>query len=260
MTIIWSGLTPHPPIIVASVGGRRCSQVEKTITSMQLLARDMLAHRPDRLVLISPHTPRPREGIGLWLEGNLVGDFGPFGAPQTKISLPLDNSWVDSFRSFYPQATPLRENLDHGALVPLHFMAEAGWHGPTAVVGLPWAEDGTLEEIGSAIAAACRDDRRTALIASGDMSHSLLPEAPCGFDECGPQFDDAFVAHVREARFKEAAAIASPVRERAHEDVVGSCRVAWRADDYNASHHHFYSYEGPFGVGYTVMKFRGEAL
>jgi len=246
-------------IVVASVGGGRCALVKTTIESMVALARDMMAHRPDRLVLISPHTPRPRAGIGVWSEGRLTGDFSQFGAPQTHISLPLDQAWMAEFQRHYPETTSMRAGLDHGALVPLQFMAEAGWNGPTAVIGLPWAEDDTLEAIGSALASASDDGQRTALIASGDMSHSLLPDGPCGFNACGPEFDAVFVAHVRASRFRQAAAIDDGMRERAHEDVVGSCRVAWQALDYRSQNHRFFSYEGPFGVGYSVARFDGDA-
>ena len=36
------------------------------------------------------------------------------------------------------------EPLDHGAVVPLWFLVEAGWQGPTCLVSLPWSADPAL--------------------------------------------------------------------------------------------------------------------
>lgn len=256
MTIIWSGLAPHPPIIVEAVGGARCAQVQPTIDAIRLWAADLVAAKPAGLILISPHTPRPRDGIAAWCGPRIQGSFDQFGAPQARIDLPVDSHWMDRFRRSYPNVHQLHhEPLDHGALVPLHFAVEAGWSGPTAVVGLPWDEGQELDRIGAALAQASDDGRPRALIASGDMSHCLKHGAPCGFDERGPRFDQTFVDLVRAARFREARNIDPMLRQAAKQDVVESCRIAWEATDYRHTNMHFYSYEGPFGVGYTVMRF-----
>ncbi|MDJ0841119.1 MAG: class III extradiol dioxygenase subunit B-like domain-containing protein [Acidobacteriota bacterium] len=260
MGIIWSGLAPHPPIIVESVGGTRCREVQRTIDSMNQLARDLMSHNPDRLVIISPHTPRPHSGIAGWFGERLRGTLAQFGAPSTCFDLPVDQPWMKTFSQAYPRITDLGDELlDHGAMVPLHFAVQAGWQGPTAVIGLPWNEGRELDQIGSAVRQASATGDRTAVLASGDMSHCLKPGAPCGFDERGKLFDHSFVAKVREQRYHDAVDIDPDLRQAAKQDVVESCRIAWEAIDYQNDNHRFLSYEGPFGVGYTVMKFYGES-
>jgi len=260
MTIVWNGLAPHPPIIVPAVGGARCAEVRKTIESMRALARDLIAARPDRLILISPHTPRPYRGIAAWTSGSVRGSFANFGAPGARCELPVDAAWIEVFRAGYGAVTDLAgEPLDHGALVPLHFVVEAGWQGATAVLGLSRSEARDGEDIGSAIAAASADDTRTALLASGDMSHCLKPGAPCGYDPRGSQFDERFVERIRALAYRDATQWDPELREAAREDVVTSCHVSWVATNWSDAGHRFASYEGPFGVGYTVMKFYGEA-
>ena len=258
MSIIWTGLAPHPPIIVETVGGERCAQVRPTIESMRRLALDLMDHEPERLVVISPHTPRPRKGIATWSAPRISGDFRQFGALNPKLDLPVDQAWLRRFRDRYADTVELGfEPLDHGAMVPLAFLAEAGWREPTCVLGLPWDEDAELDRIAAALSSASEDPLRTAVLASGDMSHCLLPSAPCGYHESGPQFDRAFVSMLKRADFKGAAAVDPHLREGARQDVVESCRVVWEASDYRSENHCFFGYEGPFGVGYTVMKFFG---
>ena len=256
MGIVWSGLAPHPPIIVPEVGRNRCKEVANTISAMHALFSQMMACEPRRLVLISPHTPRPQRGISGWLGDTVHGHFGPFGAPEAALELPNDRSWMATFRNHYTQLTPLySEVLDHGALVPLYFATAKGWDGPTSVIGLPWDEEHQWQEIAQAIAAASDDPVPTALLASGDMSHCLKPGAPCPFDQRGPRFDQFFVDALKQADFKGALTVDPDLRQAARQDVLESCRIAWQANGFRNDNHQFHHYEGPFGVGYSVMTF-----
>lgn len=258
MAITWCGLAPHPPIIVPEIGKQRCAEVALTCESMRAWSRDLIASNPDRVVLLSPHTPRPAAGIAYADGLQICGDFGQFGCPQVQHQFTNDTGWLADFASAYPcdLYTKAHGGLDHGALVPLHFLAEAGWQGATVVLGLPIEETAAnLEALARAIAQACQDADATALIASGDMSHCLKPGAPGGFDPQGQSFDRAFVEQVQQGAYQQALAIDKSLQQAACQDVVGSCHVAWFATAFASSQHHFYSYEGPFGVGYTVTKF-----
>lgn len=258
MTIVWAGLAPHPPVIVPSVGKTRCNQVAATVDAMQAWSRDLLSANPQRVVLISPHTLRPSFGISSWFESKLDGNFSRFGAAATQINLNNDTVWLKRFREHYHEIFDLAfEPLDHGALVPLYFLIEAGWQGPTVVLGLPFGGGPQLEEIGNAIQKACLPEERTALIASGDMSHCLIPSAPAGYDPAGAEFDQRFVTSVRATNYQAALDISADLQREAKQDVVESCAITWHATGFDSENAHFYSYEGPFGVGYTVMKFSG---
>ena len=140
-------------------------------------------------------------------------------------------------------------------MVPLHFVMEAGWDGPTNVLGLPWQSDGNLDHLANTLAESLDPDRRTALIASGDMSHCLTHHAPCGYDPNGALFDQQFSEHLRAFEFKQAIEMDRTLCEAARQDVVAACHVALQAISFRCIEPRFYSYEGPFGVGYCVMRF-----
>jgi AmmeMemoRadiSam system protein A len=144
-------------------------------------------------------------------------------------------------------------SLDHGALVPLWFLAQAGWAGPTVILSLNYPDDGGLAELGEAIAAAARASRRRiALIASGDMSHRLTPDAPCGFHPEAHQFDEAFIALIRDGDYHGIANMAPALRELAAEDAADSTLAAAAAVDWRSAGHKVLNYQAPFGVGYGV--------
>lgn len=270
--IVGSVLMCHAPIVIPAVGGDRGEDCAVTTRSMAAAAEALVTARPDVVVCLSPHTPRRRTGFTL-LPGGARGDFARFGAPEARVDFPGDEG---ALRAILAAAGPdlaapaddletrldrgRADGLDHGAAVPLWFVAEAGYTGPVVVVGLPWdCTHARCRAFGRALSfAADADGRRFFVLASGDMSHCLKPGAPSGFHRDGARFDRAFVQLLRE-RDGEGRALADALqrldelREHAAEDVVDTFEVAAASLAF-AVHPEVLSYEGPFGVGYTVAR------
>lgn len=251
-------LMPHPPVVIPAVGGRRGHAAAKTMRAMSDCARRVAAVRPDAVVLVSPHSPRRPDAFGLWSGPTIDGSLARFGAPDTAVSFPADKSLCRAVADFAHarrlHTWQIREDeLDHGATVPLWYLAEAGWSGPTVVLSLNYPGEGGLEELGRAVAEAARaSDRRVAFVASGDMSHRLKPGAPAGFHPRAGEFDRQFIETLRRADYRGLKAIDPDLQELAAEDAVDSTLVAAAAVDWNSRGHEVLSYEGPFGVGYGV--------
>jgi AmmeMemoRadiSam system protein A len=251
-------LMPHAPVLIEPVGGRRVRDVANTVAAMQAVARRVVAIAPEALVLISPHSPRRSGAFGFWGGTTLEGSFEQFGAPETVVRLPnasdlahviMVQALAHRLRTWEIHAGP----LDHGALVPLWFIGEAGWRGPTVVISLNHPQEGGLFELGEAIAAAAtQQQQRIAVIASGDMSHSLQPGAPAGYHPRAKEFDRQFIELLRAGRFRETNELDARLREEAAEDVVDSTVIGAASALWRTNGHEVLSYEGPFGVGYGV--------
>lgn len=241
MATVFSALMCHAPIVHPAVAGPEAERCVATTRAMREVAARAVAARPDRLVLVSPHSPRRRTGFGAW-HGRHRGSLADFRAPQLRVDLPD----APEVSGLLPEVSG--PALDHGAMVPLAFLAEAGWAGPTAILALPWEEAG-----GEALGRTLADlPGRTAVIASGDMSHRLLPGAPSGYHADAHRFDSAFVAAL--AAEDWSALEATPFRALAAEDVVASTRVAVAAAG-TPRNAEVLAYEGPFGVGYAEAIF-----
>lgn len=238
--IPFAALMCHAPIVVPEVGGPDARQCTRTTRAMREIAARALAAAPDRIVLVSPHSPRRRNEWSAWT-GRHVGDLAAFRAPQVRVELPDAPEVALTLGLPAIRAT---EPLDHGAMVPLAFLWAAGWRGPTAILALPWQEPDAAA-MGARLAAL---PGRTAVVASGDMSHRLLPGAPAGHHPRAREFDRAFVDGLERADW--AAAIHAPWRDEAAEDVVESTAFAMGAVG-RPRNPEVLSYEGPFGVGYT---------
>lgn len=247
MSTVFAGLMCHAPIVVPEVGRAEAGRCRRTTRAMREVARRAALSAADRVVLVSPHSPRHAHGLSAW-RGVHRGDLAAFGAPDVRVDLP-DAPEVAAALGLVPVSGG---KLDHGAVVPLAFLQREGWHGPTAILALPM-DGAALEAAGRAIAAL---PGRTAVIASGDMSHRLQPGAPAGYHPRAQEFDRAFVHALSVDAWDRA--LDAPDRDLAAEDVVDSTHVAMAAAG-TPKNAEMLAYEGPWGVGYTEAVLLDEA-
>ncbi len=260
-----SVLMCHAPIVVPAVGGARARACRASTRAMAEAARRVVEAKPEIVVVLSPHTPRVRGAFSLVAGPRVQGDLGDFGADDVRCDLPRAEGAVaaigEACRAAGVAVEELRlRRLDHGAMVPLAFLVEAGWQGETVVIGVPAepsADDTAAfgRALGRALAAT---GKRWALVASGDCSHRLLPEAPAGFHPRAARFDAALVELVRAGDDAGLFSVDDALRDLAAEDVLDTAQVA-AACAGSAAGRELLSYEGPFGVGYLVAVLHARA-
>jgi len=257
--IIIAGLFPHPPIAVPGVGRGREDTCNQTMTAMQMLAKKIVDAKPQCLVLIAPHSPRDRVAFGIWSGERLAGSLTHFGCPEAAVDLPNN----EPFNKLLSKAIKSHNinswrasgefSEDHSSIVPLWYLCHAGWSGPITVISLNYPGSGGLEELGLAVADAAKEyGQPVAFIASGDMSHRLLRNAPAGYHPQAKIFDGDFVELLNKGDYEHMKNFDADLRNLAAEDVVDSTLVAMAATGFCTRGRDVLSYEGPFGVGYTV--------
>lgn len=256
MTLCCATLMCHAPIVIPQVGGPRGVECAATTEGMRAAARNLVDHDPDVVVLISPHAPRHNDAWGVCSAPSLSGDLARFGLPSVGVRVagcPAAAVALGEALSKRGLGTCSLngKSIDHGALVPLWFLQEANFEGAVVLVALPTVGAREQDRVGAAVRDACADHGgRWAVLASGDMSHALSPDAPAGFQPEAQEFDDWVHEHVARGDYRRAARPDPALRTCAAEDVIDSLRVAAAAVDYRSDGHETYSYEGPFGVGY----------
>lgn len=252
-------LMPHAPILVPDVGRGREQEAAATVEAMRRAAERVLSGGPELVVIISPHAPRHRGAFGVSGGARLRGDFGQFGAENAALETAVAEGFVRRLRERSREAevrveeVVFPQGLDHGTLVPLWFLQEAGWKGPAAVISLPSEEDAPVAVLAAPLREAA-SGAHVAIVASGDMSHRLKPGAPAGFHPRAAEFDRTFLDLLcsRPGAIQE---IDPTLRELAAEDVVASTELALAAVG-GEDPCEVFSYEGPWGVGYAVADLR----
>lgn len=258
-SIVFAGIAPHPPLLVPEVGGSRIEQVADSQRALREFSRRLIDTHPETLVIISPHSPLDPRVFTARSTTDLSGDFREFYAPAVKLTFPNDLDMVDAVRqSAAAEGVELRlldrdYPLDHGALVPLYYLHQAGWRGPTVVFGFTQQSNEKHLSFGRAIArAAAAIDRRVALVASGDLSHRLVVGGPYEYEPTAHLFDEQILDAIERGDPSGVINIDPDLRDRAGECGYRSIVIALGTVGENLCEHQVLSYEGPFGVGYMV--------
>ncbi|HJX60934.1 MAG TPA: AmmeMemoRadiSam system protein A [Dehalococcoidia bacterium] len=259
-SIVFACVSPHPPILVHEVGMGRERAIQKTIDALEEAARRLAQRQPETVILISPHGPLRADAFGILTAPACSGTFAEWGAPQVAFAFENDLEAVDLVRAEAGQAgLPLepiarwREGLDWGCTVPLYYLRSGLGDArlvPMTVSFLPPRRHFALgQAVGRAIH---QSNRRVAIIASADLSHSLTESAPNGYDPMGAVFDEKLREAIAAWDVAAVLDMEEGFRYHAAEDAVPSVSFLMGALDGLAVQPDVLSYEGPFGVGYLV--------
>ena len=259
--IVFSGIAPHPPIMVPEVGREAISEVVGSIDAMGEFARRIIDNGAETVVIVSPHAPLEHNSFVAYQAPTLYGTFANFRAPEAVVEFELDRTLLGAIietagaDGYSVSELDERYELDHGTAVPLYFLQRNGWQGRVVALGYSFLNNDDHLNFGRSIKrAAEKVNLPTALVASGDLSHRLKPEAPAGFNPIAKNFDEQVVAAIRDHAPQRIAEIDPDLRRLAGECGYRSMLVALGATSDSPGACDVLHYEAPFGVGYLVAQ------
>lgn len=265
--LVSCALMPHPPIMIPEVGGSELVKIQATVNAAEEAARLIKEDNPQTIVIITPHGPVFEDAASISIHPRLKGNLAAFGVPDVSVAFETDGLLV---RHILKQAKRLGVNLmeltddlaknyrlnlelDHGAVVPLYYLHKAGFKGQLVHISIGMLPYEEMYTFGKAVQAAIgMVDKKVAVIASGDLSHRLTPDAPAGYSPRGKEFDKLVLDAIKNQDVKALFNLDSKLVDEAGEcglrpvlflmGVLGGIEAS--AD--------ILSYEGPFGVGYGI--------
>ena len=267
MGIVAAYAVPHPPLIVPSVGRGEERAIQSTVDACEEVARRIAAHRPDTLIVSSPHAPFFRDCFFVATGERSHGDMRRFNVRDEGIEVANDVEFADALLAVardrgIPTVSDAAYSaeLDHATYVPLHFINGQGVSCELVRVGLSLLPAEDHRAFGQAIAYCAEElQRRCVFIASGDLSHKLKPDGPYGFVPEGPVFDRAIVDIFSSGDLDGLFSLDEDLCEAAAECGLRSFQIMAGALKGMRFSSELLSYEGPFGVGYGVAAFEKEA-
>ena len=257
--IVAGALVAHPPILLVGVGGVQSERLRATADAMRELDGILSIVGADLAVVISPHSPSSMMSLPVRRGAHAAGDLGRFRAPQIQVEAQVDVVLaaalvVDGRRAGFSLIWAEETELDHGVVVPLHSLPRTMANKRCIFLGVSGWPLHRFVEFGAWLQSRLRD-RSAILIASGDLSHRLTPDAPYGFRPEGPVFDQLVIDALRGHQWERIAGMDPDLIEEAGECglrplaiLLGAARAAGLGSQ-------VLSYEGPFGVGYPVVAF-----
>ena len=258
-SLVFSGIAPHPPIMVPEVGRDAISEVRRSIDAMAELTRRVIANGAETVILISPHAPLEQDSFVAYQGPRVRGNFSSFRAPGVELDAPVDQELLAAISARGSEnnytVVELNKHLDHGTAVPLYFLHRNGWEGRVVALGYSFLSNEDHLQFGSCIGKAISDvGRPVALIASGDLSHRLKPDAPAGYNPTAYIFDYEIVDALRSNDVNRVVHIDQDLRRIAGECGYRSMLIAVGATRELPLACEVLNYEAPFGVGYMVAQ------
>ncbi|MFA5070180.1 MAG: AmmeMemoRadiSam system protein B [Patescibacteria group bacterium] len=260
--LTFASICPHPPLLIPNIGQENIKQVVKTQKSLEKLEEIFYASKPDAVVIISPHAPLIPESFGINIAEKFTGDFQEFGDFSLKLKYKSDQAFAHRLRervekNQFPSVLINQENLDHGNLVPLYYLTRHLPNLPLIPLSFSLLDLKTHYDYGRIISEEIHaTNRRIAVIASGDLSHRLIPSAPAGYSQKGKVFDKKLIELIQKREAEEIIRLDPLLIEEAGECGLRSILILLGCLNQKEYTPEILSYEGPFGVGYLVANFR----
>ena len=269
--IISSYIFPHPPIIIPEIGRGEEASASKTIEAVKRAAREISKEKPATIIVTTPHGPVFQDFIHISTNEKLRGDMGRFGRSDVKFEFANNIALVDLIIKYarnegiycgglddkLMKKYRVSRDLDHGTLVPLYFVNNEYKDFKLvhiSIAGLPFKE---LYKFGMCISKAVQEsDEQVVFLASGDLSHRLSHSGPYGYSKKGEEFDEMLVSSLKSLNIKQLLETSEEFCESAGECGLRSFLIMFGSLDGHDLEQEVYSYEGPFGVGYSVARFK----
>ena len=263
MAVIAAYVVPHPPLIIPEVGKGQEKAVQTTIDSYHAIAKQIADIQPQTIILISPHSVLYSDYIHISPGKEATGNLKNFGAPAI-YKTEYDELLVKEIcrlceKDDFPAGTLGEKNapLDHGTLVPFYFINQYYTNYKLircSVSGLSRQEH---YKFGMLVNEAAESlNRNAVVIASGDLSHKLNINGPYGFVPEGPELDKQLVDIMKSGNFIDFMFIDDNLCEKGSECGLNSFIIMSGMLNEKSVETEFYSYEGPFGVGYAVCAYK----
>ena len=262
---------PHPPIIIKEIGGTEVEKARDTIHGMQTLALKVSHIQPDTIVFVSPHGNAFTDATCIFDGDKLEGDFKQFGAPEIGAKKTVNRSLTHKILEKLNQENiktvqmtkalakkyNIRNGLDHGALVPMHFIDYE--YDTYDIVHITPGFTSLAQNylIGQHIEQIINDYTRETgqvvlVIISGDLSHALKDSGPYAYHSDGPRFDACIQKAIQEKKVKPLLEMSPEFVDNAAQCGLRPYLIGFGILGEQIDRSEMISYEGPFGVGYLT--------
>ncbi|MFA6098387.1 MAG: AmmeMemoRadiSam system protein B [Patescibacteria group bacterium] len=261
--LVFSALTPHPPLIVPEIGKENLKFVEKTVKAMQKLAEELYASKPETIITISPHGQIIPEAFSINMSPKFEINFNDFGDLSIKIPLNGDIGLIHHYKEILETKIPVvlthQEKLDHGVGVPLYYLTKLFDSNKIKIVPISYSllDYQAHYDLGRKLQEdIINDTKRIAVIASGDMSHRLTTDAPAGYSHWAKKFDETIIEKIKSRDHNGIKSLDEDFIDEAGECGLRSLIILLGILNTTEYTPEILSYEGPFGVGYLVVNFQ----
>ena len=257
-------IVPHPPLAIKEIGSGDELKIQKTLDSYEEISEEIAKIKPDTIIFISPHSIMYGDYIHISPGISANGDFSEFRARSVKFKVDYDSELINEINSEckienFPAGTLGERNsrLDHGVMVPMYFINKKYTDYKMVRIGISGLSFSDHYKFGIILMKCIKKlNKKTIIVASGDLSHKLKSSGPYGYSKEGPEFDEEICKIIESNDFSKFFNFTEEFCEAAGECGLRSFIIMAGTLDGKSVESKLLSYEGPFGVGYAIGSFK----
>lgn len=260
--ITFAAFTPHSPLLLETIGKENTKALQATLNAMHQLSEELYASRPDVLLTISTHRGAHKNAFSLNMHDEYFVDFQEFGDHGTQGEFTPDIELMTQIqRRMRNETIPFTldsdASLDYGVGIPLTLLANTLPLTHTIVpIAYSFLSSKSHVEFGRILKDVCaRSSKRIAIIASGDLSHTLSSDAPAGFHPSGEEVDQAVLKSIENMSLSQLLSMNETQLEESQECAHRPLLILFGILEKMPIRPEILSYEHPFGVGQLVTQF-----
>jgi aromatic ring-opening dioxygenase LigB subunit len=259
--IVFAGIVPHSPLLIPSIGKEHREKLELTLRAYAEVEQALYLAKPDSLVLISPHAQMYPDAFSGNASPKFRGVLKEFGDHGTTVEAKPDFLLLDHIhRAMRKENVPFtltsEEELDYGFTVPMLLLTGHLQNWKLVPLATSLQDARAHYEFGRQLKRVLHaESMRVAVIASADLSHHANANSPEGATPEGQEFDATVRAKIVARDAPGILAMDPALVEKA-----GQCgyrpivTLLGAIENINGVMKEL-SYEAPFGVGYTTVRF-----
>lgn len=261
MSLVFAAFTPHPPLLLPSVDEEKQKKIAATKQAYELIEQELYAAKPETILLISSHAEIFPDAFSMNVSPEYTAHFKEFGDLGTKKTFAPDMSLAVSIKeSAKKKKMPLvlqsQPELDYGTGIPLIRLTAHLNTIQIIPITHSFLDPKMHFDFGYLIKEEImKQNKRVAVIASGDLSHRLQSNAPGGFHKDAETFDTTFRTllsnHNTTGMLQLDQKMVEEVQECGWRPVLILLGILQRVE-YTFQ---ILSYEAPLGVGYLTANF-----
>jgi AmmeMemoRadiSam system protein B len=256
--LVFACFCPHPPLAIPSIGKENFKLLTASVNGMKKLGQKLVSSQPEIIIVISPHsTTKSKDPISS-TAANFKGNFINFGDLSVKIErrgcpeIAEEVSRLTEKKIFFTNES--EGTLDYGMSIPLFYLTENAGGIPILPITTADATNKKCFLIGKHLQKIFKKmNKRVAVVASGDLSHRLLENAPGGFSEKAKEFDYKVIDNLKNKNYEGIVNIDKKLQKEALTCGLASMAMIGGIMEKTPHEPQILSYEFPFGVGYLTV-------
>lgn len=258
--IRFAAITPHPTVIIPSIGKSNLNLARKTVLAMNQIGEKFRSVKAETVVVISPHGPVQYDKFMINYSPVLRGDLGSFG-DQRKFVFENNRELIDeivkvSRANGLPVGLVRELEMDRGTLVPLYYLInekDTTYNPKVIHMSFSMLPLDYHFYFGRVLGKIMQGSPKVfSLIASSNLSHRISPGSPAGYSPRGRFFDKKLIDLIRRKDVEGILGIESELIEEAGECGLRSIAILLGVIHNMRWEIRSMSYESPFGVGYLT--------